>query len=367
MPQDDVTEASAILNRGWSEIQKLAGQGHLQDWLQNDALVGSIRSAINSRTKSYRYVLPTQIVAKLADPSLDCCCLQVARGGSGAFDARTIAHSVIVPFDQANDNVLGGSPEPYVNNPLRVKEISHKYRSAQKNRIDWDHLCSVLSAVEKRQDTAFTELVFKQILTEVYRRLTEVRVVYPTPLRISLSKSIELIKSFLAERSGGDRLLALTAALFVVIGKRFRLYSDVCRASITASDVATGLLSDLECVSEQGDIVLAVEVRDREITISQIRSKIPNIREKKVSEIFFIAQQGIAPTDEKDISNIISNEFVSGHNVYILDLISLSQVILALLGEQGRRDFLTAVGAQLDEYHSDVSHRRAWAALLATV
>lgn len=175
------------------------------------------------------------------------------------------------------------------------------------------------------------------------------------------------MKVFLAERSGGDRLLALTSALFIVLGKQFHLYNDVRRASITSADVATGMLADLECVLKEGDIVFAVEVRDRELTVSQIKSKIPSIHEKKVSEIFFIAQQGIAPTDKQDVFNIMNNEFISGHNVYIMDLISLSRVVLALLGEQGRRDFLAEVGTQLDKYRSDIGHRRAWANLLATI
>lgn len=367
MPLDLVTGASAILNAKWSEIQSLGEKGRLGDWLQDDELIRRIRTVVNSSTKSYRYVLPTQISAKLFDPSLDSRCLQVARGGKGAFDARTVAHQVVVRFDQSNNNVLGGSPEPYVNNPLRVPEISSPHRKAQKNQKDWDHLCRILSAVEKKQDPVFTESVFKQVLTEIYRRLSEVRVVYPTPIRISLDKSIELIGNFLAAQSGGDRLLALTSALFVVIGKKFGLYSEVRRASITSADVATGMLADLECVSKQETIVLAVEVKDRELTVSQIKGKIPNIREKQVSEIFFVAQQGIAPMEEKEISDMIEHEFVSGHNVYVTDLFSLSKVVLALMGEQGRRAFLAEVGNQLDKYRSDINHRRAWANLLGTI
>lgn len=181
MLQNIRAEASEILERTWSEICSLAEQGQLQDWLDDDTLIESIRGAINSTAKSFRYVLPTQVIAKLADSSLDCRCLQAARGGSGAFDARTIAHRVVVPFDQANDRVLGGSPEPYVNNPLRVPEVSASYRSAQRNPTDWDYLCHVLSAVEQRQNEEFTSLVLKQVLTEVYRRLSQIRVVYPTP------------------------------------------------------------------------------------------------------------------------------------------------------------------------------------------
>lgn len=107
----------------------------MEDWLDDGALIESIHRAINSATKSYHYVLPTQLIAKLADPSLDCRCLQVARGGQGAFDARTIAHKVVVPFDQSNNNVLGGSPEPYVNNPLRVPEVSAQYRKLRKTAL----------------------------------------------------------------------------------------------------------------------------------------------------------------------------------------------------------------------------------------
>lgn len=367
MPQDIVAEASAILNRVWSEIQDLAEQGQLQDCLQDSSLIRSIHAAINSSTKSYRYVLPTQIVAKIADPSLDSRCLQVQRGGAGAFDARTVAHTVIVRFDQGNENVLGGSSEPYVSNPLRVQEVSVRYRSKRKDKKDWDHLCKVVEAVEEKQDTAFTESVFKQVLTEIYRRLSEAKVTYPTPIRISLNSSIQLIESFLSQQSGGDRLLALTAALFVVIGRKFQLYSDVRRASITAADSSTGMLADLECISEQNEIVLVVEVKDRELTISQLRSKIPNFRESQISEIFFVAQPGVAPGDEEDVASLIDHEFISGHNIYVADLISLCRVVLALLGEQGRKDFLREVGVQLDKYHSDISHRRAWADLLGSI
>ncbi len=263
--------------------------------------------------------------------------------------------------------MLGGSPEPYVNNPLRVPEVSREYRSAQKNQEDWDHLCAVLDAVEERQDPLFTESVLKQVLTLIYYRLSEIRVAYPTPMRISLDSALLLIERFLSQLSGGDRLLALTSALFAVIGRRFNLFDGVRRASITSADTATGLLADLECVSKKEKVVIAVEVKDRQLTISQLRSKVPTIREKQVSEIFFVAQQGIKAADEGDVSKLVAKEFVSGHNLYITDLLSLARAVLALLGEDGRRDFLHEVGEQLDAFRSDVSHRRAWARLLAVM
>ncbi len=359
-------KATAILKTEWDRTCRLADEKKLEDWLHDSKLIRAARLSINSSTKTYRYVLPTQIVSKLADPSLDSRCVQASRGGRGAFDARTIAHAVVVPFDQANENVLGGSQEPYVNNPLRIPEISSDYRSAQRDPHGWDQLCLVFDAVEQKRKADFTLRVFRQVLTEIYKRLLTVRVVYPVPKRVSLRRTVEVIQEFLAEHSGGDRLLALSAALFTVIGKRFGLYSEVRRGRITAADQASGMLADLECVKKDGSIVLAVEVKDRQITISQLRAKIRSIREKQVSEIFFVAQ-GTVAEEKAELESLIDHEFVGGQNVYVTDLLRLSRVSLALLGETGRRDFLKESADQLEKYHSDITHRWSWASILATL
>ena len=133
-------EAREILRVEWAKISALAEAKKLKDWLSNPKLLEAVNLSTNSPTKTYRYVLPTQVLSKLADSSLDSRCLQASRGGYGAFDARTVAHEVIVPFDQQNENVLGGSQEPYVSNPLRVSEVSAINRGAQKNKLGWDQL-----------------------------------------------------------------------------------------------------------------------------------------------------------------------------------------------------------------------------------
>ncbi len=357
-------QVATILQGEWGKVSSLAKEGRIADFVKDIKLRRAIQSSINSRAKTYRYVLPTQIAAKLADPSLDSHCLQSLRGGEGASDARTIAHDVIVPFDQSNENVLGGSQEPYVNNPLRVPEVSSKYRGAQKYKDVWDQLCVVLNAVENRSDKEFTRTVFRQVLVEIYRRLSTVRVVYPAPRRVSLTKSLEVIRRFLAEHSGGDRLLALSSALFTIIGQQFHLYAEVRRGKITAADQASGMLADLECVSKDGKILFAVEVKDRHITISQLKAKLSTIREKQVSEIFFVATQGTLESERTAIESLIDHQFASGQNVYITDLERLSRTALALVGEEGRRAFLIETSNQLERYRSDITHRRAWAGIL---
>lgn len=74
MPQENkdlVEKCRALLGQLWSEIEGLANQGMLVDVVGDPALRGAIQRSIASDTLTYRYVLPTQVLAKLADASLD--------------------------------------------------------------------------------------------------------------------------------------------------------------------------------------------------------------------------------------------------------------------------------------------------------
>lgn len=357
-----------ILSQTWASLIHELAQNSTYNVITQKKLREAIQRCVNSNTKSYRYVLPTQLVAKMLDTSLDCRCIQAGRGGIGDFDARSVCNEVVIAFDRQNHNVLGGAPEPYVNNPLRVPEISESYRARQKDKKGWDDLIFVLNGVERKQDPAFTELAFKQTLIEVYKRLSIVQVTYPVPKRISLKRAQELVDTYLSVSSGGDRVLAVVSALMEVIGQRFDLFAEVRRRSITAADRPSGLVADIECRDSEGKIRLAVEVKDRELIFDHIESKLPDMRSKRVSEILYIAQQGIHAKSRKKIEKLIEKEFVSGQNIYIFeDVLTFSSSILALLGEDGRRKFLENIGLNLDKYEAAIQHKTDWANLLSQI
>jgi hypothetical protein len=327
-------------------------------------LLKAIIASVNSSTKTYRYVLPTQLLAKVADPSLDCRCLQVARGGAGAFDARSLCHTVIVPFDREHENVLGGSSEPYANNPVRVPEVTRAHRGPQRDKAGWDDLCAVLAAVEQRDDPAFTADVFDTVLTAIRDRLEKTAVSYALPQRIAHGALLSLLRAYLAEPSGGLRLQAVVSALFGVIGARFSLFPDVRSRKPTASDASTKQVADVECYDKDGRLALAVEVKDRELTVAQISGKLPAVRAAQLTELLFIVERGIRAEDSAETDRVIGRQFAGGHSIYVFPLLDFASGILALFGEGGRREFLEAVGQVLDEYQAPVSDRRAWSALL---
>jgi len=362
--QEFISQCQAYLDRKWENIRAAFEQGKPEDPLgEGHSLTPLIKDCLTSDTKTYHYVLPTQLLAKAVSPELDAHSLQVAYDAPGAFDARTLAHKVIVPFDRANHRVLGGSPEPYVNNPVRVPAVTATYREQQKVKEDWDKLVAVLDAVEGASDEGFTDQVFEQVLFEIYKLLAGVVVVYPTPNRVSLDKANYLIEQYLAAGSGGDRMEAVCTALFQTIGERFGIFDNVRREKVNAPDAFSGLLADIECWLEDR-IVLLVEVKDRALTLIQLDDKLDHARAKHIAEILFIAKSGKHPGDAEEIDARILSEFASGQNIYVSNFFDFALGILILLGEAGRVEFLDGIGKELDRVHSDITHRKAWAELL---
>ena len=80
---------------------------------------------IDNNHLTYKYVLFNALLAKASDASINPLCLQKKSTLPGAYDARTICHKVIVPFEMETlEKALGGSNEPFLNKPARFPELS---------------------------------------------------------------------------------------------------------------------------------------------------------------------------------------------------------------------------------------------------
>ncbi|GEO27477.1 hypothetical protein Alches_25790 [Alicyclobacillus hesperidum subsp. aegles] len=321
-----------------------------------------ISELLRSGTRSYRYVLPTQLLAKVTNPQANSLCLQKKSKIDGHFDARSLCHKVIVPFEREQGEPLGGSPEPYVNNPLRVPEVTAAHRSAQKDKEGWDKLCAVLSEVQNTNDQSFSEKVFLQILLEIRRIQQERNVSYPVPQRISLEHTLRLLQEFLAPRTGGGRLQAVCVALFRTLGELWGIYDEVFSAVVNASDASGGRPADIDCIKD-GQTVLAVEVKDRTVTLQLLEDKITSTRMVRVKELLFLVRsEPIVESDE--VIQRAQREFVSGQNIYLLHVDEFMEQILSVVGEDGRLLFIEQVGKALEEFRLDFTDRQDWARVL---
>lgn len=355
-----ISAAKDLLARRWEALEADAGQCDL-----SAAISKAVRRAVNSSTKSYRYVLPTQILAKATDEKLDCRCVQEGSDLTGSFDARTICRRVIVPFDRENHDVLGGSSDPYVNNPLRIQEITPAQRAALRNKKDFDALCDVLKYVEDHpQEACF---VLDEVLRQIRDRLSRTRIIYPVPNRVSLKQVRDMSHQFLSDRTGGRRKQAVSAALFRALGAHLGLWNSVQSAHINAADRSTGNVADLTCIGAGGETILAVEVKDRRLALHQVQDKLPAARQAAIRELLFLVNGGAERRDQAAIDDLLDREFSTGQNIYIVEFTTFEEAAFVLLGEGGRRVFLKEVGAALDETRAEFQDRTAWRDLLSAL
>ncbi|MCY4385068.1 MAG: restriction endonuclease, SacI family [Nitrospinae bacterium] len=322
-----------------------------------------IARLVGSRFVAIRYCLPTQLLGKLTDPKLDCLCLQKGRGDSDSqWDPRSFAEKVIVPWCAENQSVLGTSAEPYVGKPLRkprLEENPEKVRGIE----EWVLLYRILDEVERRNSQEYTRLCMLQALRSIHRKFAELDFEYFVPERISMEQTEKLIGEFLSEGSGGDRGLSVAAALFETFGRYFGIYQEVKRHAINAADQATGMAGDIECIGGDGKLRFAIEVKERNVTLADVRSAVLKARKASLRELLFNAP-GANPSDKEEMADLFARTWASGTNLYRLSINELIRVGLSLTGESGRIDFLENVGRQLDEYGTQPSNRKRWKELL---
>ncbi len=359
-PGNLIAECEENLQSYWKIIKKASLDQNLTD----DETAEKIALLLRSKTKTYRYVLPTQILAKVTDPSLDCRCIQVGRKPErGNFDARSLNEKVIIPFERENGRPLGGSTQPYVNNPLRVPEISSQYRAKQKNQKDWMLLSELLEHVERINTDTFTIKFLKQILMEIRRIQQEQSIAYPVPHRISLEDMIDLLNNFFLSPSGGARLQAVSFALFLTLKDIWGIYDKVYSESVTAPDTQAGRSADIDCIKD-GETVIAVEVKDRTVTLELLEDKISTSRLNEVKELLFLIRSNQL-VDSDDVMKRGRKEFGSGLNVYMVAFAEFIRSVLVLMGEKGRNRFLITIGHSLEQLRVDFVDRKEWAELLS--
>ncbi|MFA7465628.1 MAG: restriction endonuclease, SacI family, partial [Syntrophales bacterium] len=150
------------------------------------------------------------------------------------------------------------------------------------------------------------------------------------------------------------------------IGIHFGLYKRVERARINASDQSTGQAADLECIDMEDKIILAIEVKDRILTLGDVEDTLRKSRRRKIKDIFF-STPGVKSKDESALREIILRAFSSGQNIYVFDFFTFARSILALGGEPIRISFLQKIGEHLDTWNTQPVHRQAWKKILESI
>lgn len=321
---------------------------------------------VNSRVKSIRYAALTQLLGKLADPSRDVLCLQRGEPDdaavAGRWDARSLCSKVVVPWDQENQSVLGGSADPYVNNPLRRPRLDVQLE-ALKNGADWEALVAFLERASAEGTSSALEGAINRYLRAVRRRLDSQVVHYGVPPRVSLDQLLYVLGHYLGPSSRGLRALAAATALFRILGTSLGQFS-VMSQGLNEADSATGAPGDILCIGKDGQTVMAVEVKDRPQTLVDVEAGIAKAQRAGVSRLLFIVS-GAVKKEAAAIRRRSVAAWAQGIDVHTTDLQTLARTSFVLLDEVWRPEFLSELGTELNRRNAPFGHRQALADLLS--
>lgn len=360
MEESFKSRSDSLLHKEWQHVLAAKDGAVFHQGL--DEVLGTL---LRSKTISYRYPVITQLLAKCTDPELDCTCIQATREPvtAGNFDARSVCHEVVVPWEFSNECPLGGSKEPYINNPLRVPEFSDTYGTKQKNRAHWQLLIELFQHIEKNPKDALP--AFRQALMHVKAIQLEQHLDYPAPLRLSLLATLNAVRQFLSQKSGGERLQLVCFALMSALKTHWGIYDEVNTAKINASDAAGRRPADVTCMKD-GETVLAIEVKDRDLTLELLESSIRNARIDNVRELMaFVNWKSTPPTNA--FEQRIQEEFGKGMNVYVTSSEEFLTLNLMLLGEDGRKVFVKEMCEGLETMSVPFIAKREWARILSSI
>lgn len=291
--------------------------------------------------------------------------MQRGDNSESQWDPRSFAAGVVVPWVRDNENVLGNSADPYVSNPLRQPRIQPRPANVKPNTLHlWASLHAVLNEVQTRNDPAYTEDVFRSVLRAIFERLKDQQFDYPALPRASSEQASYLVREILKSSQAGEHGMSVAAALFtVVVGHQFALWDDVRREESTTADHASGMVADLECRREDV-LVYAVEVKERRITVADVRSFEDKLNPSSLTEALVVAPA--SKPQDAEISRRLRLMWTRGISLHHHSIESLVDTLMSFVGEDGRRDFIVEVGRQLDAY-ARPSGRLAWRNLLMAV
>src|SRR5690349_18380445 len=92
---------------------------------KEDEITDKIAIILKGTHKTYKYILVNGLLAKATKVTINALSLQAGAPIDGAYDARSLCHDVLVPFERDFlENSLGGSNEPFLNKPARFTHLS---------------------------------------------------------------------------------------------------------------------------------------------------------------------------------------------------------------------------------------------------
>ncbi len=250
---------------------------------------------------TYRYILFTALTAKVTDARIDILSLQASDDTAGSYDARSFCKHVIFPFQREflNDVLDGSNEDPLVNNPGRHPRLSKSNKSANGDpKRALDMLCDYLPRIDTQAKAKSSlDYFMTKCLEEVERKQEEASTFEAAILTTNAFEARKFMSELLDKNFGGSALLLVANSIFSVLFSESDGYRVVPHP-VNQAGTSSKQMSDLDIFTDDGAPYLAIELKDKPFTETEVKKAAQTAHEHSAPSMLFIAGRSSALNEE---------------------------------------------------------------------
>ncbi|MGN0310443.1 MAG: restriction endonuclease, SacI family [Bacteroides sp.] len=255
----------------------------------NDTTGKLIEKVLYGSHKTYKYILVNALLAKSTNEEIDALSLQASDDSEGAYDARSLCHKVIVPFEREYyPNGIGGSNEPFLNKPARFKRLSENNAVRRGNdRETLRMLIVILSSIRSSKSAC---LYLSSAIYDIAQISQKEAEKYTLP-NLNFSQE-ELPQTIL------DYIITLTKQSIegeicpLVVSALEHLYYEginkVVPHKVNESGLSSKEVGDIDVFTSSDELLSSIEVKDKDFTKEDVEHAIHKFVLSKVEKSLFI-------------------------------------------------------------------------------
>lgn len=319
----DARKAAQILERATTAAQNRA-------YRVPEEMETKIEQIVGHTHLTYKYILLNGMLAKATNPQANPIVLQAGAQLQGAFDARSLCHNVVVPYEQnALGKRLGGSNEPFLNKPARFTHLSTDNAVRRgKDRLTLERLIELFQMVND-QNNADQALV--AVLAHILQ--LEPRVVAFDDERFAKYASkramLDLIQTLLVQSCEGETLALSVALLFEMVAKDSGGNLQVVSHPANQSGASSKEVSDVDVFEADGQTLRhCAEAKDKRFVRADIDHAVGKVAESDHAAMIFVYGPN-ANTDE-DLAGIVSEYERKGFDLTFVSAMEFAKGIISL-------------------------------------
>ena len=274
--------------------------------------------------------------------------------GPDAFNGRTLDERVVNPFLQ--DRMIPCSKGPYLASFRRSVRFIPATAGGLRDKDGYNAFLEYITALEAANEAKARTLVLYLLYRFVVLR-DAANISLSRISRFSLEQYQALMGRLLQVQSGGIIPVLLSVAMLHTIQRCYELQWEIAWQGINVADKASGVGGDIT-VTQDGDIILAIEVTERPIEKAQVVSTFNTKIVKAGIEDYLFIYSNSLPTD--DARQAARTYFTQGHEINFLQVAEWIVNNLATIGAKCRTMFTQEILALFDTRDVPASVKVAW-------